>query len=141
PRVSLGLWQRAAAPTTTRAGFSSEVELGGHGRIKDDARIAFRFRRVDEPPGTPKFERHWKGATFDHFDGVAWKDLSVPARPLTQGPYRWYELQPPRSRHTELYEVELEADDLGDTIFVTGDTQAIRFMRKRGESRWAPVGP
>lgn len=141
PRVSLGLWQRAAPQPTTRAGFSSEVELGGHGRIKDDARIAFRFQLVDEEPRGPKFERHWKGATFDTFDGVAWKDSSPPARPLTQGPYRWYDLQPARSLHTEKYEVELEADDLGDTLFTTGDVQSLRFLRKRGESRWANVGP
>lgn len=141
PRVSIGLWQRSAPQTTTRAGFSSEVELGGHGRIKDDARIAFRFKLEDLPPRGRKFERHWKGATFDTFDGQAWKDSSNPAVPLTQGPYRWYELQPRHSGHTEKYRVELLADDLGDTIFVTGDVQALQFLRRPGEPRWGMVGP
>ncbi|HEU0053989.1 MAG TPA: DUF3488 and transglutaminase-like domain-containing protein, partial [Longimicrobium sp.] len=76
------------------AGFSDRVVLGQHGgRIQSNPDIAFRveFPAGDGPP--PGYaEVHWRGRSFDNFDGREWlRSRGVPPTGLAPQEYaaRW----------------------------------------------------
>ncbi len=71
-------------------GFGGQVSLGEHGsrlQLSDDPRFAFR---AEFPDGTPPEVRglHWRGRSYDHFDGVRWMRTGVRAAELPAGAYR-----------------------------------------------------
>ena len=99
PRVSRGWAGRGETPATSIAGFSDEVSLGEHGsRIYGNPQIALR---VEFPAGPPAnmLGLHWRGRSYDRFDGVRWtrsRSLAPSAgpapwvaRPRTPGPAQW----------------------------------------------------
>jgi MYXO-CTERM domain-containing protein len=90
PRVSRGWAGRDAAATTSIAGFSDVVSIGDYGtRIYSDPQIVLR---VEFPDGTPPAGRlasfHWRGRSYDHFDGIRWSRSR--GLPPSAAPARWY---------------------------------------------------
>ena len=73
PRLGFGLFVSQARQGAQTVGFSEEVNLGTHGTIKDDQTIVMR---VSFPKGPPDnlASLHWRGVSFDHYDGRKWSD-------------------------------------------------------------------
>lgn len=72
PRVPRGWMGRGLTFATAIAGFSEEVSLAEHGaRIYSNPEIVLR---VEFPEGRPTGSGglHWRGRSYDHFDGVRW---------------------------------------------------------------------
>lgn len=129
PRVSVGLLKRHGGSVTQTAGFSDRVELGGHGLIKDDPRVAFR---VKLPPGQPRptaLDKHWRGASFNTYDGTRWVDDASGPHPLRPGGARWFALGA-ATEDTTTYEIELASDIGTDAVFTTGTPEALRFVSR-----------
>lgn len=88
PRVSRG-WAGRGAETlaTSITGFSDQVSIGEHGAtIYGNPQIVLR---VEFPSGQPEDINalHWRGRSYDRFDGVRWTRSSIPP---SAGPTSWY---------------------------------------------------
>lgn len=83
PRIGLGFFESQDRDGQDVSGFSDSVELGSHGAIRENRRVALR---VDFPDGRPPDVEnlHWRTATFDYYDGRSWarrlSDQSYPLR-------------------------------------------------------------
>ena len=89
PRLSSGWASRGEILATSIAGFADEVSIGEHGsRIYPNPQIVLR---VEFPEGTPDdlFSLHWRGRSYDRFDGVRWSRSN--RLPPSIGSQRWYE--------------------------------------------------
>jgi protein-glutamine gamma-glutamyltransferase len=88
PRVSQGWAGRGDTPTTSIAGFSDQVSIGEHGStILGNPQIVLR---VEFPEGVPENtgSLHWRGRSYDRFDGVRWtRSQNLPP---SAGPGSWY---------------------------------------------------
>ena len=87
PRVSRG-WAARGAPVVagSMVGFSDRVSLGDHGaRILPNPEVVLR---IEFPDGRPAEvgDLHWRGRSYDYFDGVAWRRTAASTPPLEQ---RW----------------------------------------------------
>ncbi len=125
PRVSFGIGRRSTSGVT-RTGFSSQVSLGGHGRLKNDTAVAFRVRVLGETKRGAALEQYWRGATFDRYDGRGWLDTSAPPRTLPENGPNGYRFAAENGPVDE-FEVTLPADLGTDTLFVTGRPTAIHL--------------
>jgi transglutaminase-like putative cysteine protease len=71
-------------------GFGDGVSLGEHGsrlQLSDNPRVAFRAEFPDgPPPGLTSI--HWRGRTYDTFDGTRWSRGPVGLVDLPPGAYR-----------------------------------------------------
>jgi len=88
PRVSRGWAGRGETMATSIAGFSDEVSIGEYGsRIYGNPQIVLR---VEFPEGPPDglLTLHWRGRSYDHFDGTRWTRSR--GLPPSSGPTRWY---------------------------------------------------
>ena len=88
PRVSRGWASRGEVLATSIAGFADQVSIGEHGsRIYPNPQIVLR---VEFPDGRPEnvFSLHWRGRSYDRFDGVRWSRSN--RLPPSLGPERWY---------------------------------------------------
>lgn len=65
---SSGWWQGA-----TLSGFSERVKLGEVAQVKLNHQIVMRVR-VTQPPEAYREQLHWRGVTFDTYDGRSWSD-------------------------------------------------------------------
>lgn len=139
PRVSFGLLQRRAGAVTQTTGFSDSVELGGHGLIKDDPRVAFRVRLPETAPRPRSLDRHWRGAGFNAYDGRGWVDESPRPEPLRTRGTRWFQLGPASDEGVETFEIELAADIGTDAVFTTGEPIALRFLPRQPMLRVQPM--
>ena len=78
PRVSRGWAGRGETLATSIAGFSDQVSIGEHGStIFGNPEIVLR---VEFPSGQPAdiAGLHWRGRSYDRFDGVRWTRSSIP---------------------------------------------------------------
>jgi transglutaminase-like putative cysteine protease len=71
PRVGMGFFVTQSREQTSVTGFSESVELGSHGKIRDNPEVVMR---VEFPDGRPSdYETiHWRTMTFDSYDGNRW---------------------------------------------------------------------
>lgn len=106
PRVSRAWSGRGGAPTTSIAGFSDQISLGEHGsRIHANPRVILRVEFPDGPPADLG-RLHWRGRSYDHFDGVRWT-RSDGIRP-SSGPIRWYETWSDSTVRQRIYAAPLD---------------------------------
>lgn len=81
--------QGRAGAGQVMAGFGDEVSLGQHGgSISPNPEVAFR---VEFPDGRPAGVEglHWRGRSFDHFDGERWaRSPGLPRSTPTGADYR-----------------------------------------------------
>jgi transglutaminase-like putative cysteine protease len=88
PRVSRGWAGRGETLATSIAGFSDQVSLGEHGgRIYGNPQIVLRVEFPDGPPDN-LLSLHWRGRSYDRFDGVRWSRSR--GMPPSSGPGQWY---------------------------------------------------
>lgn len=114
PRLPRNLFQTGIrAPGAVMAGFADEVSLGAHGaRIYPNPEVVLRVelegRPRDEPPGAAEIaSMHWRGRSYDHFDGLRWTRSRVPR---SRAPRSWYrERWPPGVHVQRIYGGALDA--------------------------------
>jgi len=111
PRVSRG-WAARDAPPITRStiGFSDRVSIGDHGaRLISNPEVVLRVEFPNGPP-TDVTGLHWRGRSYNRFDGVAWsrseRGYSAPIEASTWG--------------GELIEQVVYARELGGTSVLFG---------------------
>ncbi len=65
------------------SGFSSNVQLGDVGRIKQNNEVVMRvmFKRKGKPY-YPPFKVYWRGVALDHYDGKSWLSTVPAINPL-----------------------------------------------------------
>jgi transglutaminase-like putative cysteine protease len=88
PRVSRGWLPGGRGFATSIAGFGNAVSLDAYGaRIQSNPEIVLR---VEFPDGTPVNvgSLHWRGRSYDHFDGVRWSRSSD--LPPSAPSFAWY---------------------------------------------------
>lgn len=107
PRVSQGWAGRGQPLASSIAGFADEVTLGSHGaRIYGNPEIVLR---VGFPDGTPDNLQalHWRGRSYDHFDGIRWSRSS--RMPPSLAPSAWYERWGSEVLRQEIYGAPLDS--------------------------------
>jgi len=85
-------------------GFSGQVSLGEHGsslQLSSNPELAFRAEFPDGPPADAG-RLHWRGRSFDHFDGIRWSRRASGPVDLPQAAYaeRWVGERRPRRKPT-----------------------------------------
>lgn len=88
PRVSQGWAGRGETLARSVAGFSDQISIGEHGSmIYGNPEIVLR---VEFPSGAPDdvLGLHWRGRSYDRFDGVRWTRSS--SLPASMTPSSWY---------------------------------------------------
>jgi transglutaminase-like putative cysteine protease len=74
PRIGFGLFSGPKRRGIAMVGFSDEVKLGHHGRLRDNRQVVMRVRfgtaeqRVAPPAGL-----RWRGKAFDRYEAGAWR--------------------------------------------------------------------
>lgn len=135
PRWGIGVFLRGGMARESQSGFSSQVELGGFGRIKTDATVIMRIEPYDEPGAwgdRPIW--HLRGSSFDGYGAGRWfhtEDIDQAERVSWNGmpaePIRGFA----DSENTLVATVILE--DLGvDVLFAASEPLGVRL---------APRGP
>ena len=78
PRIGFGFFMNQGRRGQSVAGFSSRVELGNFGRIKDNPQVVMRVEVPDgKGPGKPP---RLRGISFDNYDGRVWsRQVTSPA--------------------------------------------------------------
>lgn len=73
PRVGKGFLSLQRDAGRKVAGFSSSVELGGFGLIRDDPTVVLRVTPVPDIPKPPQsLALRLRGTSFDRYDGHSW---------------------------------------------------------------------
>mgnify|MGYP006288467193 CR=1 FL=1 len=79
PRIGLSRWgvgRRGGAPMV---GFSQTVELGRHGRLRDNPQVVMRVTFKNKPSSTALRTALWRGMTFDRYVEGRWsRSASLP---------------------------------------------------------------
>ncbi len=70
PRGAIGFFERKTANTIRMTGFSGNVDLGEIGAVKTDSTIVMR---VEIKGARPKELLRFRGTSFEHYNGRAWK--------------------------------------------------------------------
>lgn len=87
PRIGLGFFAPQERDGVSVSGFSDNVELGGHGAIRDNPEVVMRVEFLDGPP-EDFASLHWRTLSFDRYDGRRWS-RTFPDRgralPLSKG--------------------------------------------------------
>jgi len=88
PRVSQGWAGRGETLATSIAGFSDEISIAEFGStILANPQIVLRVEFPDGPP-TDIADLHWRGRSYDRFDGARWKRSR--SLPPSSAPRAWY---------------------------------------------------
>lgn len=88
PRVSRDWSGQGTGLATSVAGFSDEISLESHGaRIYANPEVVLRVEFDGELPEEAG-QLHWRGRSYDHFDGVRWR--RSPDLPPAVAPPSWY---------------------------------------------------
>ncbi len=117
PRIGFGVFSLRQSRGTPTAGLGDEVDLSGHGTIRDDPTIVLRVEPPDmgdNPPATRTFRL--RGAAFDVYDGRTWSRRSLPRTMVARDMER-YELYTRRTTvRGELRAYRLTLDSLDPPV-------------------------
>ncbi|MEZ4393663.1 MAG: transglutaminaseTgpA domain-containing protein [Polyangiales bacterium] len=73
PRIGLGVLSIRPHNENTVAGFGNEVDLSGHGTVRNNTTVVLRIQPQELPANPPPFRSfRLRGATFDHYTGRGW---------------------------------------------------------------------
>ncbi len=73
PRIGLGVLSIRPHGENSVAGFGNEVDLAGHGTVRNNTTVVLRIQPGDLPPNPPPFRAfRLRGATFDTYTGRGW---------------------------------------------------------------------
>ena len=139
PRIGVGALGAPGKTPAALTGFSDTVDLSQHGLLGLDDTVVMRVEtgyRLSSP--------HWKGLSFDYFDGIHWRRSSMLRRQTQmswdgQRTYRWPErLSPSPQRRT----MKIEVEPMGaDVLFITGQTEAIEIAPEQVSRGPSDVDP
>ncbi len=103
PRIGFGLFFQKSHSGINVAGFSDDVELGGHGTIRDDNTVVMRvyLDRADFRGVAGGRQLHWRGVALDHYDRGHWS----------------------RSRNVHFVHQPYQTDAMTTTVFMARDEQ------------------
>jgi transglutaminase-like putative cysteine protease len=119
------------APAFAAAGFSSRVQLGDIGRIREDPKIALRVETL-QGSAPPAADRYWRGLAFDHFDGRAWS-ITPPGRfPVAGSPEGGVGFGP-RPKVVNLLERIVREPVEAGVLFASGDPRQLQGTVRRVE--------
>ncbi len=88
PRMGVGLFQQNPSEAVKVSGFSESVVLGSIGEIKKDSSVIMRLKPLTPLKAQPLYVR---GATLDHYDGVAWSE-KLRKRTLLRNPNGFFRI-------------------------------------------------
>jgi transglutaminase-like putative cysteine protease len=123
PRLSTGLFQRAAGP---QAGAPDRIRLGGTGFIKDDPFPVMRVR-FDREPG----EVYWRTGVFEGWTGAEWRRVPSPAAPVPAAGPTYRLAFPGAGARERAADVELLAPE--GSVPAPGRPLAVTFARRPGQ--------
>jgi hypothetical protein len=111
PRIGFGLFFQKSRSGINVAGFSDDVELGGHGTIRDDNTVVMRvyLDRADYRGVAGGAQLHWRGIALDHYDRGHWS----------------------RSRNLRFVHQPYQTDAMTTTVFMARDEQPMSGMAAR----------
>lgn len=142
PRVGVGAFVSQSRRGVNSSGFGESVELGAHGRIRDDSTIAMRVVFPGEPP-MPIQEIHWRGLSLDFYDGRSWSDTDESERNVSHFPeVQGYGLAGGRAAGNTWDEIvdgaivaEINLEPLGQTdiLFTIGQWRGLTLPNTIGE--------
>ncbi|MFO0625194.1 MAG: DUF3488 and transglutaminase-like domain-containing protein [Polyangiales bacterium] len=73
PRIGLGVLSIRAHGENSVAGFGNEVDLAGHGTVRNNTTVVLRIQPADLPENPPPFRPfRLRGVTFDTYTGRGW---------------------------------------------------------------------
>jgi transglutaminase-like putative cysteine protease len=73
PRIGLGVLSIRAHGENSVAGFGNEVDLAGHGTVRNNTTVVLRIQPAELPESPPPFRAfRLRGATFDTYTGRGW---------------------------------------------------------------------
>jgi transglutaminase-like putative cysteine protease len=73
PRIGLGVFSLRQSRAAASAGLGDEVDLSGHGTIRDDPTIVLRIEPPNLPQQPPALRAfRLRGAAFDTYNGRSW---------------------------------------------------------------------
>ncbi|MBA2663514.1 MAG: DUF3488 domain-containing protein [Bradymonadaceae bacterium] len=72
PRMGLGFFTVQTRDNVETTGFSEQVELGGHGVLRDNPAVVLRIEFLSPRPQNYNAMR-WRTMTFDTYDGRQWQ--------------------------------------------------------------------
>jgi len=72
PRIGLGFFATKERTATSMTGFSTEVELGSHGAIRNNPAVVMRVEFDGDTPPVGFEGFHWRVIGFDEYDGTRW---------------------------------------------------------------------
>ncbi len=95
PRVGLGFFAKKEREGLAMTGFSTRVELGSHGLIRDNPAVALRISRPGQDTAPPGYQSwRWRVMAFDTYDGVSWsRSPKLNKRPLRGDKEQRYDLR------------------------------------------------
>ncbi len=125
PRVGKGFLSLQREPGRKVAGFSSSVELGGFGLIRDDPTVVLRVMPMPENPNPPpNLALRLRGTSFDRYDGRTWHRTPSSVRRVRRSSAQYPLIRWPDERRDRTMRIVL--DHLDETVvFLPEHTVAI----------------
>ena len=85
PRVGFGFFMQQSRNGIASSGFGDDVELGGHGTIREDATVVMRVEFPEGPPAPPQ-SLYFRGLSLNAFTGRGWMDTDDAGAATARGP-------------------------------------------------------
>lgn len=114
PRIGLGVFSLRQNRGSATAGLGDEVDLSGHGTIRDDPAIVLRIEPPNLGPSPPPLRPfRLRGAAFDVYNGRAWsrRALARSAVPRESGEYDLHLVRGDLRRRQLAYRITLDGLD------------------------------
>lgn len=158
PRFGVGAFLHGSLNRGATSGFGDQVQLGGFGRIKNDATVVMRLEPETPMPVVDRLTWHLRGNTFDQYESGRWskgaeieaQKISSPVRLMPMPGARAYQvfanarspvavrasdgtiLARPRtgqSRPTPTTRMRVNLEDIGtDKLFAAEEPLAVRLL-------------
>lgn len=147
PRLGLGFFSAQTRRADPITGFSNTIELGHFGNLRDSTRVVMRVEFGEGREYLPPVSMmHFRGISFESYDGSAWSRRQTRTRPLRPGLDSYFEIDAdPRLRsadyHTAEVDIYLEPLESENKVLflpvrpIAVRHLATRFDRFRGTTR------
>ncbi|HWN66176.1 MAG TPA: transglutaminaseTgpA domain-containing protein, partial [Haliangium sp.] len=108
PRIGFGLFSQNRRGGLSMAGFSDQVQLGGHGTIKSDNTVVMRVKIDPSFRSQEVRPLYWRGVSFDTYRQGRWERSRLAPRTVWQSAYAG----PGAQRYHMLYSERSAAPDV-----------------------------
>jgi transglutaminase-like putative cysteine protease len=132
PRGALGFLGRAGANVS---GFSSTVDLGDTGRIRQDSEVVMRVS-VDRDPNSLPEDLRWRGLALNSFDGKVWTSTLHKSERLLPDLQGRYPVSSRRRQTESLLEQTFFVESFSDIVFGAQGMVQLFGFRNRNTALW-----